>query len=72
MLADMPINVIAIAILIVVAALLAYMLAVMGQPLRKLTRSGGALALGRGVLLGVLLIAELAVVIALAVVVARL
>lgn len=72
MLADMPINVTVIAILIVVAALLAYMVAVLGQPLLKLPRSGGALAAGRGVLLGVLLVAELAVVIALTVVVARL
>jgi hypothetical protein len=72
MLADMPINLIAIAILIVVAALLAYMLAVLGQPLLKLTRSGGALAVGRGVLLGVVLLAEFAAVIAIAVVVARL
>ena len=72
MLADMPINLIAIAILIVVAALLAYMLAVLGQPLLKLTRSGGALAVGRGVLLGVVLLAEFAAVIAITVVVARL
>ena len=72
MLADMPINLIAIAILIVVAALLAYMVAVLGQPLLKLTRSGGALAVGRGVLLGVVLLAEFAAVIAITVVVARL
>lgn len=72
MLSHMPINVTVIAILVVVAALLAYMVAVLGQPLLKLTRSGGALAAGRGVLLGVLLVAELAVIIALAVVVARL
>ncbi len=72
MLADMPINLIAIAILVVVAALLAYMIAVLGQPLFKLTRSGGALAVGRGVLLGVVLLAELAAVIAITAVVVRL
>jgi hypothetical protein len=72
MLADMPINLIVIALMVVVAGLLAYMVAVLGQPLFKLVRSGGALAVGRGVLLGVVLLAELAVVIALAVVVARL
>ena len=72
MLADMPINLIVIALVVVVAGLLAYMVAVLGQPLFKLVRSGGALAVGRGVLLGVVLLAELAVVIALAVVVARL
>ena len=72
MLADMPINLIVIALVVVVAALFAYMVAVLGQPLFKLVRSGGALAVGRGVLLGVVLLAELAVVIALAVVVARL
>lgn len=68
----MPINLIVIALMVVVAGLLAYMVAVLGQPLFKLVRSGGALAVGRGVLLGVVLLAELAVVIALAVVVARL
>ncbi len=72
MLADMPINLIVIALMVVVAGLLAYMVAVLGQPLFKLVRSGGALAVGRGVLLGVVLLAELAVVIALAVVVTRL
>jgi hypothetical protein len=72
MLADMPINLIVIALMVVVAGLLAYLVAVLGQPLFKLVRSGGALAVGRGVLLGVVLLAELAVVIALAVVVARL
>ena len=72
MLADMPINLIVIALMVVVAGLLAYMVAVLGQPLFKLVRSGGALAVGRGVLLGVVLLAELAVVITLAVVVARL
>lgn len=68
----MPINLIVIAILVVVAALFAYMAAALGQPLLKLVRSGGALSVGRGVLLGVTLVAELAVIIALAVVVARL
>ena len=72
MLADMPINLIVIALMVVVAGLLAYLVAVLGQPLFKLVRSGGALAVGRGVLLGVVLLAELAVVITLAVVVARL
>ena len=72
MLADMPINLIVIALMVVVAGLLAYMVAVLGQPLFKLVRSGGALAVGRGVLLGVVLLAELAAVIALAAVVARL
>ena len=72
MLAGMSINLIVIAILVVVAALFAYMAAVLAQPLLKLMRSGGALALGRGALLGVVLLAELAVVITLAVVVARL
>ena len=72
MLADMPINLIVIALMVVVAGLLAYLVAVLGQPLFKLVRSGGALAVGRGVLLGVVLLAELAVVIALAVVVTRL
>ena len=72
MLADMPINLIVIAILVVVAALFAYMSVVLGQPLLKLVRSGGALSVGRGVLLGVMLIAELAVVITLVVVVTRL
>ena len=72
MLADMPINLIVIALMVVVAGLLAYMVAVLGQPLFKLVRSGGALAVSRGVLLGVVLVAELAVVIALTVVVARL
>ena len=72
MLADMPINLIVIAIMVVVAALLAYMVAALFPPLLKLVRSGGALALGRGALLGVVLLAELGVVIALTVVVARL
>ena len=72
MLADMPITLIVFAIVVVAAALLAYMVAVLGQPLFKLVRSGSALAIGRGVLLGVVLLAELAAVIALAAVVARL
>ena len=72
MLADMPINVIVIAILIVVAALFAYLVAVLASPLLKLIRSGGALAVGRSALLGIVLIASLAAIIALAVVVARL
>jgi hypothetical protein len=72
MLADMPINLIVIALMVVVAGLLAYMVAVLGQPLLKLVGSGGALAVGRGVLLGGVLLVELAVVIALATVVARL
>ena len=72
MLADMPINLIVIAIMVVVAALLAYMVVALFPPLLKLVRSGGAQALGRGTLLGVVLVAELGVVIALTVVVARL
>ena len=72
MLADMPINLVVIAILVVVAALFAYMAGALGQPLLKLVRSGGALSVGRGVLLGVMLLAELAVVITLVVVVTRL
>lgn len=72
MLADMPIKLIVVAIMVVVAVLLAYMVAAVFPPLLKLVRSGGAPALGRGTLLGVVLVAELGVVIALTVVVARL
>jgi hypothetical protein len=68
----MPINLIVIAIMVVVAVLLAYMVVVLFPPLLKLVRSDSSLALGRGALLGVVLVTELAVVIALTVVVARL
>ena len=72
MLADMPINLIVIVLVVVVAALFAYMLTALFPPLLKLVRSGGALAVGRGALLGIVLLAELAAVIALVVVVAQL
>ena len=72
MLVHMPINVVVIGIVAAVAVLLAYMVIVVGQPLLKLVRSGGALPIARGVSLGVVLLGELAVVVTLVVVVARL
>ena len=72
MLNHMPINLIVIGLVAAVAVLLAYMVIVLSQPLLKLVRSGAGLPIARGLSLSVVLLAELAVVITLAVVVARL
>ncbi len=72
MLYYMPISLIVIVIMAAVAVLLAYMVIVLGRPLLKLMSSGGALPVARGVSLGVVLLGELAIVVTLAVVVARL
>ena len=59
-------------ILVVMAGLFAAMTAAVGAPLMKMVRSGKAVPVSQGLVLGISLIAALGIVIAIAVVVARL
>ena len=68
----MAVNVIVFAIVLASALLLGATTTALGPPMLKMVRSGQGLRVSQGLLLAVVLLAELAALIALAVVVARL
>ena len=70
-----PVNLLNLFVIVMVVAagvLLGVMTGALGQPVLKMVRSGQALRVSQGLLIAVVLLAELAIVIALVVVVSRL
>lgn len=73
--AAVPVNLLNLFVIVMVVAagvLLGVMSGALGQPVLKMVRSGQALRVSQGLLIAVVLLAELAIVIALVVVVSRL
>ena len=68
----MAVNLFVIAIVVATGALLAVMTGAMTQPVLKMVRSGQGVRVSQGLLLGLLLLAEFAVVVWLVVVVSQL
>ena len=68
----MAVNLFVIALVVAIGALLGVMTGALAPPMLKMVRSGQGVRVSQGLLLGVVLLAEFAVVVWLAVVVSRL